>query len=48
MHHRAQILFMVEQLGAPEVLEGDVLDWEAVARGWGWKEGGSYGKMVAD
>lgn len=47
MHHRAQILFMLDQLGVPEVLEGDVLGWEATLRGWGWEQGGSYGKMIA-
>ena len=47
MHHRAQILYMMEQLGVPNVLEGDALGWEAQARGWGWDEGGSYGTMVA-
>ena len=48
MHHRAQILYMLEQLGVQDVLEGDALGWESVARGWGWSDGGSYGKMLAD
>ena len=48
MHHRAQILYIMEQLGVQEVIEGDVLGWESVARGWGWSDGGSDGKMVAD
>ncbi len=47
MHHRAQILFMLDQLGVEDVLEGDVLGWESQARGWGWEDGGSYGKSVA-
>ena len=46
MHHRAQILFMLDQLGVENVLEGDVLGWESVARGWGWEDGGSYGLPV--
>ncbi len=48
MHHRAQILFILEQLGVQEVIEGDVLGWESVARGWGWSDGGSDGRMIAD
>ena len=47
MHHRAQILYMLEQLGVENVIEGDVLGWEAVARGWGWEDGGSYGSAAA-
>lgn len=48
MHHRAQILYMLEQLGVQDVIEGDALGWEAQARGWGWDDGGSSGRMVAD
>ena len=48
MHHRAQILYILEQLGMQEVIEGDVLGWESAARGWGWSDGGSDGKMAAD
>ncbi len=48
MHHRAQILAMLDSLGVPDVLEGDALGWESVARGWGWSDGGSYGNMVAE
>ena len=48
MHHRAQIFFILEQLGLTDVIEGDVLGWESVARGWGWEDGGSDGKMVAE
>lgn len=46
MHHRAQAMYLMEQLGLQDVIEGDALGWEAQARGWGY--GGSYGKMVAD
>lgn len=46
MHHRAQAIFMMEQLGLQDVIEGDVLGWEAVTRGWGWPDGGSEGEMV--
>ena len=48
MHHRAQILYIMEQLGVPNVIEGDALGWESQARGWGWGDGGSYGRPVAD
>jgi|SRR5579871_1816749 len=48
MHHRAQALYIMEQLGLSDVIEGDALGWESVARGWGWADGGSYGRMVAD
>jgi uncharacterized damage-inducible protein DinB len=47
MHHRAQILSILDQLGAQNVIEGDVLGWESVARGWGWEDGGSVGAPVA-
>ena len=48
MHHRAQAMYMMEQLGLDDVIEGDVLGWESVARGWGWEHGGSYGRPVVD
>jgi uncharacterized damage-inducible protein DinB len=32
MHHRAELLHMLGQLGAPNLLEGDVLSWEKQAR----------------
>jgi uncharacterized damage-inducible protein DinB len=35
MHHRAQAMLMLEQLGVAEHIEGDLLGWEAVAMGWG-------------
>jgi uncharacterized damage-inducible protein DinB len=28
MHHRAQVLYMLRQLGLTELPEGDVLSWE--------------------
>lgn len=46
-HHRAQILLLLELLGVEDAIEGDVLGWESTARGWGWDDGGSMGKMVA-
>jgi uncharacterized damage-inducible protein DinB len=46
MHHRAQILYILDQIGVPNVLEGDLLGWESQARGWGWNEGGSYGSIM--
>ena len=46
MHHRAQILSILDQLGVQNVMEGDALGWESQARGWGWADGGSYGEMV--
>ena len=36
MHHRAQVLNMMRQLGVGELIEGDVLSWESGVRG-GWK-----------
>lgn len=48
MHHRAQIHYMLEQLGVPDVMEGDALGWEAQARGWGWADGKSYGRMRSE
>lgn len=34
MHHRAQAMFMMEQLGLTEHIEGDALSWEFAAFGW--------------
>ncbi len=34
MHHRAQAMLMLEQLGVKEHVEGDLLTWEATAQGW--------------
>lgn len=47
MHHRAQVMYIMEKLGLKDVIEGDALGWESVARGWGWSHGGSYGRPVA-
>ena len=34
MHHRAQAMLMLEQLGLREHIEGDLLSWESAAHGW--------------
>lgn len=34
MHHRAQAMYIMEQLGLRQHIEGDVLSWEAIAHGW--------------
>jgi uncharacterized damage-inducible protein DinB len=47
MHHRAQAMYIMDKLGMTDIIEGDVLGWEAVARGWGWVDGGSTGAMLA-
>ena len=47
MHHRAQAMYIMEKLGVGNVIEGDAMGWESVARGWGWEDGGSSGAMVA-
>jgi uncharacterized damage-inducible protein DinB len=31
MHHRAQVMFLMEQVGLKEHIEGDLLSWEAEA-----------------
>lgn len=46
MHHRAQIFYLMEQLGVPDVIEGDALAWEGQARGWGYHVCHSYGTPV--
>ena len=33
MHHRAQVMYMMEQLGIRDHIEGDVLGWEQTLRG---------------
>jgi uncharacterized damage-inducible protein DinB len=33
MHHRAQAMYMMEQLGIRDHIEGDVLSWEMILRG---------------
>ena len=37
MHHRAQVLNIMRQLGITNLLEGDALSWEAAHRPGGWK-----------
>jgi uncharacterized damage-inducible protein DinB len=46
MHHRAQAMYIMTKLGIADILEGDVLGWEAIARGWGWVDGGSTGTIL--
>jgi uncharacterized damage-inducible protein DinB len=34
VHHRAQIMYMLEKLGQTEHVEGDLLMWESIAFSW--------------
>ncbi|MFN8399916.1 MAG: DinB family protein [Anaerolineales bacterium] len=34
MHHRAQIMYLMEKVGIRDHIEGDLLSWETVAFGW--------------
>ena len=34
MHHRAHIMWIMEQLGLDDHIEGDLLGWETMAFGW--------------
>ncbi|MBX3011654.1 MAG: DinB family protein [Caldilineaceae bacterium] len=34
MHHRAHVMYIMEQLGRRDHLEGDLLSWESSAFGW--------------
>jgi uncharacterized damage-inducible protein DinB len=34
MHHRAQIMFLMEKVGITEYIEGDLLSWESATFGW--------------
>jgi uncharacterized damage-inducible protein DinB len=34
MHHRAQVMFLMEKVGIKEHIEGDLLSWESNAFGW--------------
>lgn len=34
MHHRAHIMYIMEQLGLRDHIEGDLLSWESTAFGW--------------
>jgi uncharacterized damage-inducible protein DinB len=35
MHHRAQVMFLMEKVGLKEHIEGDLLSWETSSFGWG-------------
>jgi uncharacterized damage-inducible protein DinB len=35
MHHRAQVMFLMEKVGLKEHIEGDLLSWESTSFGWG-------------
>lgn len=34
MHHRAQVMFLMEKVGLQEHIEGDLLTWESLTFGW--------------
>lgn len=34
MHHRAQIMFLMERAGLKDHIEGDLLSWESISFGW--------------
>lgn len=34
MHHRAQVMFLMEQIGINHHIEGDLLSWESYSFGW--------------
>ena len=34
MHHRAQIMYLMEKVGIQDHIEGDLLSWESTAFGW--------------
>ena len=34
MHHRAQVMFLMQQVGLKEHIEGDLLSWESLSFGW--------------
>ena len=34
MHHRAQVMYLMEKVGIQEHIEGDLLTWESSAFGW--------------
>ena len=36
MHHRAQVMFLMQRVGLKEHVEGDLLSWESNSFGWGW------------
>ena len=34
MHHRAQVMYLMEKVGLKEHIEGDLLGWESTSFGW--------------
>ncbi len=48
MPHRARVIYIMEQPGIQNVVEGDVLGWEGQARGSGYPWSNSYGHKIAD
>ena len=34
MHHRAQVMYLMEKVGVKEHIEGDLLSWESTSFGW--------------
>ena len=34
MHHRAQVMYLMEKVGLQEHIEGDLLSWESISFGW--------------
>jgi uncharacterized damage-inducible protein DinB len=48
MHHRAQVLKMLDQLKVEDVIEGDALSFASLIRGWGWQDGDSYGRPLPE
>jgi len=34
MHHRAQVMYLMERVGLTNHIEGDLLSWETIAFGW--------------
>jgi uncharacterized damage-inducible protein DinB len=34
MHHRAQVMYLMEKVGLQEHIEGDLLGWESTSFGW--------------
>jgi uncharacterized damage-inducible protein DinB len=34
MHHRAQIMYLMEKVGLTDHIEGDLLTWESTSSGW--------------
>ncbi len=35
MHHRAQVMYLMEKAGLTDHIEGDLLTWESTSFGWG-------------